>query len=63
MGKDEFTIVIFPGSLSTPKRFRLPQRFVKLGVLMSLVVLIGFLGSSSYFIQQYLHLQISETEL
>jgi murein DD-endopeptidase MepM/ murein hydrolase activator NlpD len=63
VGKDEFTIVVFPGSLSTPKKFRLPQRFVKFGVLMSLVVLIGFLGSSFYFVQQYLHLQISETEL
>ena len=63
MGKDEFTIVIFPGSLSTPKKLRLPKRFVKLGVLVSLVVLIGVLGSSFYFVQQYFKLQGSETEL
>ena len=63
MGKDEFTIVVFPGSLSTPKKFRLPKLFVKFGVLVSLVVLIGFLGSSFYFVQQYWHLQGSETEL
>ncbi|MBT3923907.1 MAG: peptidase M23, partial [Nitrospina sp.] len=63
MGKDEFTIVVFPGSLSTPKKVRLPKRLVKFGVLVSLVVLIGVLGSSFYFVQQYLRLQGSETEL
>jgi murein DD-endopeptidase MepM/ murein hydrolase activator NlpD len=63
VGKDEFTVVIFPGSLSTPKKLRLPKRFVKFGLLVSFVVLIGFLGSSFYFVQQYLNLQGSETEL
>ena len=63
MGKDEFTIVIFPGSLSVPRKLRLPRRFVKFGILVSSVVLIGVLGSSFYFVQQYLKLQGSETEL
>jgi len=63
VGKDEVTIVIFPGSLSTPKKLRLPQRLVKFSILVSFVVLIGFLGSSFYFIQQYLKLQGSEAEL
>ena len=63
MGKDEFTIVIFPGSLSTPKKLRLPKRLVKFSILVSFVVLIGFLGSSFYFIQQYLKLPGSEAEL
>jgi murein DD-endopeptidase MepM/ murein hydrolase activator NlpD len=63
VGKDEFTIVIFPGSLSTPKKIRLPKRFVKISVLVSFVVLIGVLGSSFYFTQQFLRLQGSETEL
>lgn len=63
MGKDEFTIVIFPGSLSTPTKLRLPKRLVKISVLVSFVVLIGVLGSSFYFIQQSLKLQDSETEL
>ena len=63
MGKDEVTIVIFPGSLSTPKKLRLPKRLVKFSILVSFVVLIGFLGSSFYFIQQYLNLQGSEAEL
>jgi len=63
VGKDEVTIVIFPGSLSTPKKLRLPKRLVKFSILVSFVVLIGFLGSSFYFIQQYLKLQGSEAEL
>ena len=57
MGKDEFTIVIFPGSLSTPRKLRLPKPLVKISILVSFVVLIGVLGSSFYFIQQSLKLQ------
>jgi len=41
----------------------LPKRFVKFGILVSFVVLIGVLGSSFYFVQQYSKLQGSETEL
>ena len=63
MGKDEFTIVFFPGSLGAPRKLHLPKRFVKFGILVSFVVLIGVLGSSFYFVQQYLKLQGSETEL
>ena len=63
MGKDEFTIVFFPGSLSVPRKLHLPKRFVKFGILVSFVVLIGVLGSSFYFVQQYSKLQGSETEL
>ena len=36
---------------------------MKFRIIVSFVVLIGFLGSSFYFIQQYLKLQDSETEL
>ena len=63
MGKDEVTIVLFPGILRAPKKISLPQHIVKLGVLVSFVVLIGFLGSIFYFSQQYLSLQGSENEL
>jgi murein DD-endopeptidase MepM/ murein hydrolase activator NlpD len=63
VGKDEVTIVLFPGSSGAPKKLRLPRRVVKFGVLVSFVVLIGFLGSTFYFTQQYLRLQGSETEL
>ncbi|SVE57742.1 uncharacterized protein METZ01_LOCUS510596, partial [marine metagenome] len=46
VGKDEFTIVFFPGSMCTPRKLHLPKRFVKFGILVSFVVLIGVLGSS-----------------
>ena len=63
MGKDEVTIVLFPGTLRAPKKLSLPQRVVKVCVLVSFVVLIGFMGSVFYFSQQYLSLQGSENEL
>jgi murein DD-endopeptidase MepM/ murein hydrolase activator NlpD len=63
VGKDDFTIVIFSGALGAPRKLRLPKRLVKLSVLVSFVVLVGVLGSSFYFTQQYLRLQGGETEL
>jgi murein DD-endopeptidase MepM/ murein hydrolase activator NlpD len=63
VGKDEVTIVLFPGTLRSPKKICLPQRVVKIGVVVSFIVLIGFLGSVFYFSQQYLSLQGSENEL
>ena len=63
MDKDEVTIVLFTGKLRAPKKIRLAQNVVKFGVLVSFVVLIGFLGSVLYFSQQYLSLQGSENEL
>ena len=63
MGKDEVTIVLFPGTLRAPKKIRLPLRVVEFGVLVSFVVLICFLGSVFYFSQQYLSLKGSENEL
>jgi murein DD-endopeptidase MepM/ murein hydrolase activator NlpD len=63
VGKDEFTIVIFPGTVGAPKKLRLPKRFVKLAALVSFVALVGVLGSSFYFVQQYSRLLGGETEL
>jgi murein DD-endopeptidase MepM/ murein hydrolase activator NlpD len=61
--KDAVTIVLFPGTSGAPKKLRLPKRVVKFSFLVSIVVLIGFIGSIFYFTQQYLRLQSSETEL
>jgi murein DD-endopeptidase MepM/ murein hydrolase activator NlpD len=63
VGKDEVSIVLFPGASGAPKRLCMPKRFVKFGVLVSSVVLIGFLGAIFYFTQEYFSLQSSETEL
>jgi murein DD-endopeptidase MepM/ murein hydrolase activator NlpD len=61
--KDEFTIVVFPGTLSSPKKVCLPKKLAKLGFIVTGVLFVTFLGSSVYFVQQYLQLQGNETEL
>ena len=63
MGKDEVTIVLFPGTSGAPKKLRLRKYIVKIGVLVSFFVLTGFLWSTYYFTKQYLRLQGSESEL
>jgi len=61
--KDVFTIVIFPGATSSPKKIQLSRKWVK-GVLISaLVVTLGLLGSTFYLSHQYLKYQESESEL
>jgi murein DD-endopeptidase MepM/ murein hydrolase activator NlpD len=61
--KDEFTIVVFPGALSSPKKFCFPKKFAKTGFIVTAVLFFAFLGSSVYFVQQYIQLQGNETEL
>jgi murein DD-endopeptidase MepM/ murein hydrolase activator NlpD len=61
--KDEFTIVVFPGTLSSPKKICLPKKLAKIGFIVTGVLFVAFLGSSVYFVQQYLQLQGNETEL
>jgi murein DD-endopeptidase MepM/ murein hydrolase activator NlpD len=63
VGKDEVTIVLFPGTSGAPRKLCMPKPFVKFGILVTSVVLIGFLGSTIYFTQKYSQLKISETEL
>ena len=63
MSKEEVTIVVFPGTSSAPRKMCLPKRIVKIGALISFVALVGFLGSTFYFTNQYLQLQGSEVEL
>ena len=63
MSKEEVTIVVFPGTSSAPRKMCLPKRIVKIGALISFVALVGFLGSTFYFTNQYFQLQGSEVEL
>ena len=59
MQKEDYTVVVFSGAMASPKKFRLPKKFAKVG----LIVLVTFLGTSLYFAQQYIKLQKNETEL
>ena len=63
MQKDEFTVVIFPGATSSPKKFYLPKKFAKLAFTITGVLILAFLGFSVYFTKQYLKLQGNEIEL
>ena len=59
MQKEDYTVVVFSGAMASPKKFRLPKKFAKVG----LIVLVTFLGISFYFLQQYIKLQENEVEL
>ena len=63
MQKDEFTVVIFPGAMGTPKKFYLPKKFANLDFAITGVLILEFLGSSVYFAKQYLKLQDNQIEL
>ena len=63
MQKDEFTVVIFPGAMGSPKKFCLQKKFAKLAFAVTGVLILAFLGSSVYFTKQYLKLQGNENEL
>ena len=63
MQKDQFTIVVFPGTSRSPKKICLPKKFAKYGFIVMGALFVVFLGSSVYFVQQYLQLQGNETEL
>jgi len=61
--KDEFTVVIFPGAMGSPKKFCLQKKFAKVVLAVTGVFILAFLGSSVYFTKQYLKLQGNEIEL
>ena len=63
MQKDEFTVVIFPGAKGSPKKFHLSKKFAKVAFAITGVLILAFLGSSVYFVKQYLKLQGNEIEL
>lgn len=63
MQKDDFTVVVFPGAMGSPKKFCFPRRFAKCGFIVTGVLLVAFLGSAVYFSQQYLKLRGNEAEL
>ena len=63
MQKDHFTIVVFPGALGSPKKISLPKKLAKFIFITTGILFVTFLGSSVYFVQQYLKLQGNEIEL
>ncbi|MFQ5449594.1 MAG: M23 family metallopeptidase [Nitrospinaceae bacterium] len=63
MRKDDYTIVIFPGSAGAPKNLNVPKRWVHIGLSLFLVLVIGLTGSSIYFTKNYLRLLDDQSEI
>ena len=64
MGKEEdYSVVFFPGSTASPKRFRISSRWFRVSVYFSLVILLGMISTFMYFSQKYYYLASDEVEL
>jgi murein DD-endopeptidase MepM/ murein hydrolase activator NlpD len=61
--KENITLMIFPGTSGSPKKINVPRRFVRLGIILSLVLFIGVTGSSIYFTKQYIQLVDERAEV
>jgi murein DD-endopeptidase MepM/ murein hydrolase activator NlpD len=61
--KEDITLMIFPGTSGSPKKISVSKRFVRLGIILSLVVILGVTGSSIYFTKQYIQLVDERAEV
>ena len=61
--KEDYSIVFFPGSTASPKRFRLSSHWFRVFVYSSLVILLGMLSTFIYVSQKYYYLASDEVEL
>ncbi len=63
MQKDDYTIIVFPGSTASPKRIQLSKKSAKVALISLLVVSLFFGGTGIYFINQYLKYQDDQVVL
>ena len=63
MKKEDITLMIFLGTSGSPKKISVSKRFVRLGIILSLVVILGVTGSSIYFTKQYIQLVDERAEV
>ena len=63
MDKDFYTLVIFAGTTGAPKKTQIPKRFVRVGLSLLLVLVLGVAGSSFYFANRYIDLLGTQDEL
>lgn len=63
MRKDDYTLMLFPGETGSPKKVRIPKRFIRTGLILLVVLLTGITGSSIYFIKNYTRLISEQTEV
>jgi murein DD-endopeptidase MepM/ murein hydrolase activator NlpD len=60
---NSYTILVFPGSTSTPKKVRIPKAVAKSVSIALLVLFVGLVGSGAYFTKNYFELLSNESEL
>ena len=64
MGKEEdYSVVFFPGTTASPKRFRISRRWFRIYGYSALVILLGVVSTFVYFSQKYYYLANDEIEL
>ena len=63
MNKEDYSIVFFPGTAATPKRFRISRRWFRIYGYSALVILLGVVSTFIYFSQKYYYLANDEIEL
>jgi len=61
--KDDYTIIVFPGSTASPKRIQLSKKSAKVALISLLVVSLFFGGAGIFFINQYLKYQDDQVVL
>ena len=60
---EDYSVVFFPGTTASPKRFRISRRWFRIYGYSSLAILLGVVSSFVYFSQKYYYLANDEIEL
>jgi len=63
VNKEDYSIVFFPGTAASPKRFRISRRWFRIYGYSALVILLGVVSTFIYFSQKYYYLANDEIEL
>ena len=60
---ENYSVVFFPGTAASPKRFRISRRWFRFYGYSALVILLGVVSTFIYFSQKYYYLANDEAEL
>ena len=60
---EDYSVVFFPGTAASPKRFRISRRWFRIYGYSALVILLGVVSTFIYFSQKYYYLANDEAEL
>ena len=63
MDKEDYSVIFFPGSTASPKRFRISRRWFRFYGYSTLVILLCVASTFVYFSQKYYYLANDEIEL